>query len=82
MNGGGVGFSWFKLTLVDETKYYVQLEGLLEEKQILVSQINGPLQRIGSLLEQQQIGKLEHTHIIGTLKTHQLVGTLGGERDE
>ena len=79
---GGVGFSWFKLTLVDETKHYVQLEGILEEKQMLISQINGPVQVTGTLLEQHQIGKLEHTHIIGTLKTHQLVGTLGGEGDE
>lgn len=79
---GGIGFSWFKLTLVDEVKHYVPLEGTLEHKLCLIGNVESEVELIGTLLEQQQEGLIKDQHPIGILKAHQFIGTLEGGRDE
>lgn len=79
---GGIGFSWFKLTLVDEVKHYVPLEGTLVQEQNLITNVKSRVNLIGTLLEQQQEGLIKQQHLIGTLKAHQFIGMLGGDRDE
>ncbi len=79
---GGIGFSWFRLTLVDEVKHYVTIEGTLAQEQNLIANVEGSIELIGTFLEQEQKGLIEEQHLIGTLKVHEFIGLLGGDRDE
>ena len=79
---GGIGFSWFKLTLIDEAKYYVPLEGTLAKEQNLIADVKSRVELIGALLEQQQEGLIKEQHLIGAFKAHGFIGTLGGGGDE
>ncbi len=79
---GGIGFSWFRLTLVDEVKHYVTIEGTLAQEQNLIANVEAEVELIGTLIEQQQEGLIKEQYLIGTLKAHEFIGLLGGDRDE
>lgn len=79
---GGVGYSWFKLTLVDEPKKYTYLTGTIkvheklgvtQSKSIHLKAIQKDYNLQGVIGEQVQTG---------SILEHYFTGVLGGGKDE
>lgn len=56
MNKGGIGYSWFKITLLDEEKRYVNLVATIKEPKVLQGVISQGIQLIGAVKNYQEGG--------------------------